>query len=840
MAIAERPRDTLEGLEFGPRIVVVIPAYNEERFIGSTVIQAMKFAYRVIVVDDGSKDATVEVAKLAGALVVRHEKNQGKGVALTTGFKKARLFAPDVVVTLDADGQHLPTEMMRVAAPIIENTADIVIGSRYIEQNSEVPVHRVLGHRVFNLLTNQSSGMSTTDSQSGFRAFSGAMLESLSFQSRSFSVECEMQFIAQDKGLRVAEVPITILYNDKPKRPVVQHGFIVLDGLLRLIGQYRPLLFFGGPGLAVVAMGLLLAAWVSYIYATAQELAVGYALIVVMLVIVGSLLSFTGVLLHSMRGLILGLKGQEEAANATERETSRPGGTRPGGKGKGGDREQDKVSYALMRRMGTTAVPSSPDSMHSADWSMDDSMDSIRSTDSTDPIYSADSIASTDSTDSTDLTNGDSGHAAWMRDYLERHSTMMSRSSPPSEELSLNTLVLLGERWHVPDRLYQQVGQRASAPQPSGTRESHGHPRPTREPAKVRASVVMVNYNSGTLLRQGIESVLRTAHPDDELVVVDNASTDGSIDAITQDFEGVRIVRSETNLGFGGGNNLGAQHARGEYLAFLNPDTRVEPGWLDTLIDCLEANPQAGLATPRILLLDAPDTINTCGNDMHYTGLTLCRGMGAPADAYLTPEEVSAVSGAAFVMRKGLFHTLGGFDEAFFLYMEDTDLSLRTRIAGYQCLYVPTSVVYHDYRLRFGPRKTYYQEHGRYRLLLKSLEWRTLLLLAPALLLAEIVTWGFVLTRDKLRLTNKLRAYASVMRNFRTIMRQRQQVQSLRRVQDYDIIKGCSASLAFGQTGAGWVALLASRVFNPWFAIWKESLHLTLKQRPWMCRIQEG
>jgi len=341
-----------------------------------------------------------------------------------------------------------------------------------------------------------------------------------------------------------------------------------------------------------------------------------------------------------------------------------------------------------------------------------------------------------------------------------------------------------------------------------------------------------VNYNGGNLLRQCVESVLHAAHPDDELVVVDNASTDGSIETIAQDFQGVRIVRNKTNLGFGGGNNLGAQHAQGDYLAFLNPDTTVEPGWLDPLIASLDATPQAGLATPRILLMDAPDTINTCGNNMHYTGLTLCRGMGFPADTYQTSDEVSAVSGAAFVVRKTLFHTLGGFDESFFLYMEDTDLSLRTRIAGYQCLYVPTSVVYHSYRLRFGPRKTYYQEHGRYRLLLKSLQWRTLLWLAPALLLAEIVTWGFVLTRDNLRIMNKLRAYASVMRNLRTIMQQRQHVQSLRRVQDYDIILGCSAHISFEQTGTGLASILASRLFNPWFTMWKESLHRTLKPRP--------
>jgi len=301
-----------ENIDFGPRVVVVVPAYNEERFIGSTVIQAKKYAYRVIVVDDGSKDATVEIAKMAGATVVEHEVNQGKGVALMTGFKAASKYNPDVVVTIDGDGQHLPSEIPNVARPVLEDKADIVVGSRYVEQKSDVPVHRILGHQVFNVLTNGASGVPVTDSQSGFRAFSAKVLDAFSFQSASFSVECEMQFIAHEQGMRVAEVPITILYNDKPKRPVVQHGFIVLDGLMRLIGQYRPLFFFGAPGLAVVSMGLLMSLWVSYLYSVTNQLAIGYALVVVMLVLIGSLLSFTGVILHSIRGLLLERK--EESA----------------------------------------------------------------------------------------------------------------------------------------------------------------------------------------------------------------------------------------------------------------------------------------------------------------------------------------------------------------------------------------------------------------------------------------------------------------------------------------------------------------------------------------------
>ena len=220
-------------------IVTVIPAFNEERFIGSVVLKAKKLMDVVIVVDDGSTDATAEVAQAAGALVVQHAQNQGKGAALNTGFRKARSFAPDVVVILDADGQHLPEEINKVVTPILTDQADIVVGSRYLEKKCAVPLHRIWGHHFFNFMTNCISGVALTDSQSGFRAFSPHALYAIAFQSNGFSVESEMQILAQEHHLQVVEVPITIRYQDKPKRPVVAHGFMVLNGILQLVGQHR-------------------------------------------------------------------------------------------------------------------------------------------------------------------------------------------------------------------------------------------------------------------------------------------------------------------------------------------------------------------------------------------------------------------------------------------------------------------------------------------------------------------------------------------------------------------------------------------------------------------------
>ncbi|NLG51761.1 MAG: glycosyltransferase family 2 protein [Chloroflexi bacterium] len=340
-----------------------------------------------------------------------------------------------------------------------------------------------------------------------------------------------------------------------------------------------------------------------------------------------------------------------------------------------------------------------------------------------------------------------------------------------------------------------------------------------QQPQATRASVIVVNYNGGEELIQCIGSLMPSCSANDEVILVDNASTDGSADAVEQTFPDVRVIRSKTNLGFGGGNNLGMRVSTGEYLVFLNPDTLVNPGWLDALLAALDENPQVGTVTSKILLLNDRGRINTCGNDTHASGLTLCRGLGLPADMLNEPAEVGAVSGAAFAMRREIYELLGGFDESFFLYMEDTDLSWRARLLGDHPLYVPDSIVYHDYALRFGPQKTFYQERNRYLMLLKTLRWRTLLGLLPVLLLAETVTWGFVLLREPNRLQNKLRAYAWIVRHWPQVMEKRKQTQALRRISDRDLLACCTHRLTYEQTGDSAAARLAHALLDPLFLV---------------------
>lgn len=333
-------------------------------------------------------------------------------------------------------------------------------------------------------------------------------------------------------------------------------------------------------------------------------------------------------------------------------------------------------------------------------------------------------------------------------------------------------------------------------------------------------SIILVAHNHRAELVRCLTSF--GPSPTGEIIVVDNASHDGTATAVRERFPGVRLIVSGRNLGFGGGANLGAAAAGGDVLVFLNPDTVVTRGWLEALEGALAADPTVGLVTPKILLWRRPAVINACGTDVHVSGLTLCRGLGAPARAYDAPVEVGAVSGAAFAIRRELWQALGGLDATFFLYMEDVDLSWRARLVGARCLYVPDSIVYHDYRPRLGPRKLYLLERNRYWLLLKTLRRRTLARLLPALLLAELVVWGYVLRYQPAAVAAKALAYGAVLTSWRGVMERRKRVQAQREVDDRVLLAGTVGQLAYEQAGQGAATRVGRQVVDPLFVRWRE------------------
>lgn len=243
-----------------PDIIVLIPAYKEELTISMVVTLSLKHAAKVIVVDDGSPDRTSELARAAGAEVIRQESNQGKAAALKVGFNRCRELRPRCVVTIDGDGQMDPDQLMSLALPIIDGKADLVIGSRFIGEESHIPGYRIFGQKVLNTATNMGSNTKISDSQSGFRALSSKALENLDFASDSYNVETDMIVHFSQRGLKMLEVPISVRYNvpNAHKQKPLKHGLNLFNRIITVIGYRRPLILFGIPGSIGLIMGFLL------------------------------------------------------------------------------------------------------------------------------------------------------------------------------------------------------------------------------------------------------------------------------------------------------------------------------------------------------------------------------------------------------------------------------------------------------------------------------------------------------------------------------------------------------------------------------------------------------
>ena len=306
--------------------------------------------------------------------------------------------------------------------------------------------------------------------------------------------------------------------------------------------------------------------------------------------------------------------------------------------------------------------------------------------------------------------------------------------------------------------------------------------------AAVRASLVIVAYNSARHLPACLESLLPTLGATDEVLVVDCASTDGSADVA--DGYPVRVVRSERNVGYGGGGNLGAARAAGRFLVFLNPDTVVEPGWLDALLEPIATGP--GLVTAKIVLYEDPDRIDASANSVHLSGITVRRGHGQPAAGLGATERVLAVSGCVFAIDRASFEHLGGFDERFFMYVEDTDLSLRAAVAGLPIWYAGRSRVRHNHLPAFRPGKLFWLERNRLSMLLKVWSTGTLLRLLPTVLFVELLTWAFALRGGPTAVSAKARAWLWVLANLPSVLARRRAVQRLRRVHDRELLRRCA------------------------------------------------
>jgi len=281
------------------KILVAIPAKDEELTIGTVVALSKQYG-DVLVVDDGSEDETAKVAELSGAKVLRHELNLGKAEALRSVFKYAIENGYDVAVCLDADGQHDPCDIPKLLEPIIEDEADLVIGSRFLRKN--VPKYRIFGQKVLDVLTNFASEAKITDSQSGFRALNRKALKHIKdFRSEGYSMESDMITFLAGK-VRIKEVPIDVRYDvpNKHKKNPFAHGLGVLSSLIGFIGYKRPLFSFGLVGFVLTVIGLASGFWAFSTYYITNKLPYGPSIASALFLILGLLFITSGLILNSL------------------------------------------------------------------------------------------------------------------------------------------------------------------------------------------------------------------------------------------------------------------------------------------------------------------------------------------------------------------------------------------------------------------------------------------------------------------------------------------------------------------------------------------------------------
>jgi len=283
--------------------IACIPAYNEENHIADVIKKSLLYVDQVVVCDDGSTDDTAKIAKSAGAIVIS-QSNQGYGAAISTLFDYARRNNAKIMVTLDSDGQHNPEQIPLLLDAIITHGVDVSVGSRFLG-DTEASGYRKAGIKIITSAANYGTNLKISDSQSGFRAYSRKAISTIHPTEQGMSVSTEILLKISNKGLSLAEVPISIIYGpDTSEHNSVSHGVSVLMNTLKYISIKHPIKFYGIPGLLLTILGVILGGVFLDAYLNDQVVFYGSLLGAVVLFLLGAILSVTAIILFSIANLI--------------------------------------------------------------------------------------------------------------------------------------------------------------------------------------------------------------------------------------------------------------------------------------------------------------------------------------------------------------------------------------------------------------------------------------------------------------------------------------------------------------------------------------------------------
>lgn len=275
-----------------------------------------------------------------------------------------------------------------------------------------------------------------------------------------------------------------------------------------------------------------------------------------------------------------------------------------------------------------------------------------------------------------------------------------------------------------------------------------------------RVSVIIPNWNGLTFLRPCLDSLRRQVYRDFEVIVVDNASTDSSVSVVRQEYPEVRLLALSTNSGYSGGCNSGIRAAAGEFLVMLNNDTVAEARWIEALVDALDRHPEAGSAASRVMIHDKPCILHSAGDTYHRDGTPNSRGVWEPfGPPYEKEDYVFGGCGGAVAYRREMLEAIGTFEEAFFMYCEDVDLSWRAQLAGWRCVYAPDAVVHHHLSATGGGvlssyhvgRNTLWVIARNYPVTLLKRHWRQIVSAQWSITRAALGAWRGAAARARLR-----------------------------------------------------------------------------------------
>ena len=282
--------------------IACIPAFNVEHQIADVIKKSQKYVDKVLVCDDGSTDNTSVNAKLSGAIVIKHDKNLGKGAALQTLFQKAKDLHAEIIITIDGDGQFLPEEIPILIEPIKIGKFDVVIGNRFLD-TEEMPSYRKAGNKILDKFTKLAANLPFEDTQSGYRSYSKNALEKISFSTNGFGVDSEILIDAVNKDLKITEKNVTVIYNTGDKTSTknpVSHSMGVVASIIELIAINHPLKYLGIPGIILLLVGIIFSVIVMGIFNDTRYFSIPSTLLALGSSIIGLMLLLMSVVLYSI------------------------------------------------------------------------------------------------------------------------------------------------------------------------------------------------------------------------------------------------------------------------------------------------------------------------------------------------------------------------------------------------------------------------------------------------------------------------------------------------------------------------------------------------------------